>query len=154
MDGFSHQGRVLVVDNYEDWRKTLRRILGSEGFEVQVAQSCQEALGHLSAQPFDLIILDVVLEGSRPQTYDGLRLLQEIEPICNQKGTRVVMLSGYECPEELQEQLQRPCVVAVLNKATVEAGALVTLVQGGVEQARQLRHIMAAQAAGESTTEA
>ncbi len=153
MDGVSHQGRILVVDNYEDWRKTLRRILVSEGFEVQVAQSRQEALGYLHSQPFDLIILDVVLEGSRPQTYDGLKLLQEIEPICAREGTRVVIVSGFDCPEELQEQLQRSCLVATLNKRMIEADALVSLVQRGVEQAQQLRHSTSAQATVHNTTE-
>jgi CheY-like chemotaxis protein len=132
-------GRVLVVDNYPDWRKTLRRILVGEGFDVVLAESRQEALDHLQAGRFDLIILDVVLEGSRPQTYEGLGLLRELEQYCAQEHTRVLMISGFQCPEELQEQLERPCVLKTLDKSTIELDTFVALARQAVRQAREAR---------------
>ncbi|HSJ52741.1 MAG TPA: response regulator [Anaerolineae bacterium] len=133
------KGRILVVDNYEDWRKTLRRLLVGEGFEVELATSRQQALDALRAQVFDLIILDVVLEGNRPRSYEGIGLLQEIEPICDEAGTRVVIVSGFQCPDELRERLARSCVIETLDKQFIEIDALLALVQKGVAQARRAR---------------
>jgi two-component system, OmpR family, response regulator MprA len=60
---------ILVVDDDEGLRKALRRVLASQGFEVEVAGDGAEALSHLRARPFDLVVLDVMMPGS-----DGLEV--------------------------------------------------------------------------------
>ncbi|MBI1881080.1 MAG: response regulator, partial [Chloroflexi bacterium] len=56
------KGRILVVDDLPDWRKTLSGILLDEGYEVQTASSREESLRLLTAGRFHLAILDVRLD--------------------------------------------------------------------------------------------
>jgi two-component system, chemotaxis family, chemotaxis protein CheY len=53
------QVKVLVVDDIEDMRSILRRLLLAMGFEnVRVARNGVEALGVLRSMPIDLVICD------------------------------------------------------------------------------------------------
>ena len=56
--------RVLVVDDDTDIRATVVDILLAEGYEVDSAGSCEEALERLDARAPDVIVLDVQMEGA------------------------------------------------------------------------------------------
>ena len=58
---------VLVVDDDRFLLENLKRLLQREGYSVSTAASGEDALSHLSAQPCDLMILDLNLPGA-----DGL----------------------------------------------------------------------------------
>jgi putative two-component system response regulator len=67
--------RVLVVDDDEQVRDVLGRILGREGYRCTLAAHLAEARTWLARAPFDLILCDVRLpDGS------GLDLVQEVSP--------------------------------------------------------------------------
>jgi two-component system KDP operon response regulator KdpE len=53
--------RVLVVDDEPQIRRALRLVLRANGYEVAEAGSGEAALDALAGQPFDLMILDLVL---------------------------------------------------------------------------------------------
>ena len=53
--------RILVVDNEELARFTIRDILETAGYEVDEATNGNEAIESQSANPFDLIITDIVM---------------------------------------------------------------------------------------------
>mgnify|MGYP000333167180 CR=1 FL=1 len=55
--------RVLVVDDDEAMQFTLREALAARGLESVVVASAEAALEHLQAEEFDLVLLDVKLEG-------------------------------------------------------------------------------------------
>lgn len=65
--------RVLVVDDEPDTRELLRYILEQCEAIVQTAGSAQEALRHLDAQPFDVLISDVGMPDM-----DGLALMRRV----------------------------------------------------------------------------
>jgi len=54
--------RILVVDDEKDLCEILQFNLSSEGFEIEVAYSGEEALGK-SIERFDLLLLDVMMGG-------------------------------------------------------------------------------------------
>ena len=64
-------GRVLLVDDEPELRRTLRRALARYGFEVLEAENGRVALELMRQQPFDVIVSDV-----RMPEMDGLQLLQ------------------------------------------------------------------------------
>ncbi len=82
------EGRVLVVDDEEAIRKTLKQCLEDEGHQVAACESGEEAMALLESQDFDLIMLDVWLPGM-----DGLKVLEEIRRIG--RSEEVVMISGH-----------------------------------------------------------
>lgn len=81
--------RVLVVDDEEGIRKSLRMILSYEGYEVFEAITAEEALNLLEEVPgIDVILLDVKLPG-----LSGLDLLAEIKK--KPLAPEVIMISGH-----------------------------------------------------------
>lgn len=54
-------GRVLVVDDDERLLALVRLALAKDGVDVTVCASATEALRALEQEPFDLVVLDVVL---------------------------------------------------------------------------------------------
>ncbi len=80
--------QLLVVDDEEDIRLSLRGVLEDEGYFVNTAESAEAALEFLEKQTVDLIFLDIWLPGM-----DGLALLDILHkqyPNCP-----VVMISGH-----------------------------------------------------------
>lgn len=68
--------KILVVDDEEKIRQTLRGVLSDEGYEVSEASDGRTALDSLRAERPDLVILDVWL----PEI-DGIALLEEVKRI-------------------------------------------------------------------------
>jgi DNA-binding NtrC family response regulator len=64
---------VLVVDDETEIREGLALLLGSEGYEVALADSAEAALARLEERPFDVVLLDVSLPDR-----NGIELLKEI----------------------------------------------------------------------------
>jgi two-component system response regulator VicR len=65
--------RILVVDDEYDMVDLVRLILEAEGYQVVTATSGREALQKLSAEPCDLLLLDVNMPDM-----DGWQLIQKV----------------------------------------------------------------------------
>jgi PAS domain S-box-containing protein len=68
------RGRILVVDDEESIRYTFRNFLEEEGHETITAASYEEALAFLREMDFDLVFVDIILEGK-----SGLDLLKNAQ---------------------------------------------------------------------------
>jgi two-component system response regulator MprA len=55
--------RVLVVEDDPRLAATLERVLGAEGYDVEVAGDGNAALRRVRDHPFDLVLLDIMLPG-------------------------------------------------------------------------------------------
>lgn len=53
--------RIVVVDDDEALRNTVRRALRLEGYDVEVAANGAEALARLTGLKADLVVLDVLM---------------------------------------------------------------------------------------------
>jgi DNA-binding response OmpR family regulator len=67
------QQRILVVDDEYDMVDLVQLILHAAGYQVATATSGQEALQKLSAENFDLLMLDVNMPDM-----DGWQLIQKV----------------------------------------------------------------------------
>jgi two-component system nitrogen regulation response regulator NtrX len=82
------KARIMIVDDEENIRKSLRMILEYEGYIVVEASSGEDALDLLAVQEMpDLILLDIMLPGK-----DGLGILQELRR--KPYAPDVIMISG------------------------------------------------------------
>lgn len=80
--------RILVIDDEENIRLLYKEELADEGYEVEVAESAEEAMKLIEAQKPDLITLDIRMPG-----VDGiefLRLLRE-----KHRDLPVVIVTAY-----------------------------------------------------------
>ncbi|MFQ5459057.1 MAG: response regulator, partial [Myxococcota bacterium] len=68
------KGRILAVDDEHFFRVLYEDLLGGEGYGVTTAEDGAEAMEILEAQPFDLVILDVIMPGE-----DGVRVAERIK---------------------------------------------------------------------------
>lgn len=78
--------KILVVDDDRELRELLNRYLVENGFYVTTVNDGIEMRQQLSSQPFDLIVLDLMLPGD-----DGLALTQKLR---QQSDVPVIMLSA------------------------------------------------------------
>ncbi|MDH4301821.1 MAG: sigma-54 dependent transcriptional regulator [Nitrospira sp.] len=79
---------ILIVDDEEAIRTSLRSILEDEGYEVSVAATGAEALKIYGTDPPDLMILDIWM----PEM-DGLETLRRVKEFV--PATQVMMISGH-----------------------------------------------------------
>jgi CheY-like chemotaxis protein len=111
-------GRILVVDDDELNRDVLSRRLQGMGHQVTVAASAQAALALLRAQPFDLILLDIMMPGM-----NGLELLRYLKADLLLWPIPVVMISALDDMESIirciesgaEDFLPKPCELALLR---------------------------------------
>ncbi len=79
--------RLLLVDDDQELCELMGQYLKSEGFEVNVANSAEQALPLLQdTGSYDLLIFDIMMPGQ-----SGLDLLQQVRPRIT---TPVIMLTG------------------------------------------------------------
>ena len=91
--------KVLVVEDEEKIAQFLRKGLTEKGYSVEAVKDTDAALDRLSAGAYDLIILDLLLPGSR----DGLELCRELRT----RGVRskILMLTARDTIENKIEGL-------------------------------------------------
>ncbi len=67
---------LLIVEDEETLRESLRRLFVKEGYRVETAPTAEEALKLLEEESFDVIISDIILPGM-----DGIEMLTRIRDI-------------------------------------------------------------------------
>ena len=79
--------RILLVEDHEDTRQILARLLTHWGYNVFAAENLQAGLDQLDRQPIDAIVSDIGLPDR-----SGYELMQELSTT---KGLRGIALSGF-----------------------------------------------------------
>jgi two-component system response regulator CpxR len=80
------RNRILLADDDEELAQLLRDFLEREGFEVALAHTADEALAAARAEPFDALVLDVMMPGR-----SGLDALRELR---RESALPVLMLTA------------------------------------------------------------
>jgi DNA-binding response OmpR family regulator len=101
--------RLLVVDDEDNTRRSLADILRLEGYQVETANGGEAAIQIMSAQDFDLILLDLKMPG-----LDGLDVLRYVArskpalstPLPLQLPPTVIMLTAHGSLESAIEALR------------------------------------------------
>ena len=148
-------GFVLVVDDDAVNRLLLSRALERDGHHVRAVANGLEALQALRDEPFDCVLLDVLM----PEM-DGYQVLEHIRSDPRLRRTPVIMVSALEDIESVvrciemgaDDYLPKP-FDPVLLRARINAGlARKRLDDLEQEYLEQVGHVVAAAAAVESGT--
>ena len=82
-------GKLVVVDDYAPNANGLRDLLTAAGYSVRVAYTGEDALGLISEDPPDLVLVDVVMPGM-----SGVELCREIKARGCTRLTPVILVTG------------------------------------------------------------
>src|SRR5687768_2467018 len=93
MDSMNERPTILVVDDEESIRSALATLLGRGGFTVRAAGDGPSALANLKELPPDLVLLDVVLDETDPNSMGGLDVLRYIRSL--ERFIPVIMLTSF-----------------------------------------------------------
>jgi len=91
--------RLLIVEDEDTLRESLKRVFAREGYEVEVARSAEAALTVIEEQSFDLIITDIILPGM-----DGIELLRR----CREQNPEqlIIVMTAFASLETAVEALR------------------------------------------------
>jgi CheY-like chemotaxis protein len=87
--------RILVVDDNEDMRLTMKLLLEDEGYEVELAANGREALEVQRARPSHVLVTDLFMPDA-----DGFETIERFRKEFPQ--TRIIAMSGGGSKRELR----------------------------------------------------
>jgi DNA-binding NtrC family response regulator len=91
--------RILVVDDEEPLRRLLKKELARKGFHVDTAPDGEEALRLLKGNPFDVILLDILMPGM-----DGITFMKKIKK--DPSSPAIIVLTGGATVETAVEAMK------------------------------------------------
>jgi DNA-binding NtrC family response regulator len=118
--------RILVVDDEPTVCRSIRQVLVRENYEVDMALSGEDALSKEAEQPYDVMIVDLMMPGLSGM--DLLKLLKARNP-----KARIIMVTGYPTMKNTLQSMQLgamdflpkpflPTTLRSLVAAALEAG--------------------------------
>ncbi len=118
--------RILVVDDELTVCKSIRQVLIREDCDVDMAQSGEEALRKEADEPYDVMIVDLMMPG-----LSGLDLLKMLK--ARNPKARIIMVTGYPTMKNTLQAMQLgamdflpkpflPTTLRTLVAAALEAG--------------------------------
>jgi DNA-binding response OmpR family regulator len=104
--------RLLIVDDEQHIRAALVKALSLVGYEADEAASGQEALAMLQAEPYDLMVLDMVLPD-----IEGVDVLRQAHQI--QSDLSIIILTGNASIESAIAAIKSAAVDYLLKPASI-----------------------------------
>jgi DNA-binding NtrC family response regulator len=98
--GEAAPGRILVIDDEPDIRESLRDLLTSENYQVELAANAAEGLRRMETKSYDLVLLDLMMPDK-----SGMQVLEEVRQ--RDRDTPIFMLTAYGSVEVAVEALKR-----------------------------------------------
>lgn len=112
--------RALVVEDDRSWRQILAEILTDHDFQVDTADSLEDAIRHLKSNPHRLAVVDLSLSQKGHSNKDGLQVLQAarlIDPNCKN-----ILLTGFATVELAVAALTEYNAFTFLRKESFNRG--------------------------------
>ncbi|MGD9049532.1 MAG: response regulator [Anaerolineae bacterium] len=132
------RGKILIVEDFADWRELLQGLLQREGYHVESTATLQEAQDHISqASDLDLAVLDIRLVETDEANQDGMRLLGELHE--RRSFTKVIMITGHGTMESQRKAFREFRAFDFFRKEQFDSEEFRQAVREAVEQASHER---------------
>lgn len=105
--------KILLVDDEDRFRTTMRKMLLGQGLDVTDLSSGQAALAILAEQPFDVVVLDL-----RMPSLDGVQTLKAMKQI--DPSLEVIILTGHASLDDAMEIMQLGGTEYLLKPCSLE----------------------------------
>lgn len=132
------RGKILIVEDYTDWRELLSGLLQREGYQVDDVATLEEARNYIDqTKDLDLAILDIRLVEIDETNEEGMRLLGEIY----ERGgfTQVIMITGHGTMESQRKAFREFHAFDFFRKEQFDSEDFRKAVHEAVEQATRER---------------
>jgi len=100
----SNKGTILYVEDNQDNRKLVRRVLEADGYTVDEAENAQEALVYLNTKPPALILMDI----SMPDM-DGYALTAKIKAMPEFTEIPIIAMTANVMRGDRERSLEAGC---------------------------------------------
>ncbi len=100
----AHRYRILLADDQQDIRESLRLLLKNEGYETYAAASPSEALVAIEAREFDAVLMDLNYTRDTTSGREGLDLLTAIQKV--DSTLPVIMMTAWSSLELAVEAMR------------------------------------------------
>ena len=110
------KGRILIIDNLEQWRNALIEICREGDYLADAASTISEALELLNKNFYHLLVADIRMDETDGSNIDGMHLLRELDKSGLDKATKVIMLSAYGTEEQMRSAFRDYKVVDFISK--------------------------------------
>jgi len=120
--------RILIVEDDENIRKTMKNILQQRGYETDTAKTGREAEQKAKAKLYNMALLDIKLPDM-----DGTQLLAKLHK--NTPKMVKIMVTGYPSLENATEALNQGADAYVIKP--VKPAKLLELIQEKLEKQSQ-----------------
>jgi two-component system, NtrC family, response regulator HydG len=107
-EGGMAKGRILLVDDNEDFLDSTKDVLEEEDYDVVTASSGEEAVRRIGEQSFDVVVMDIKMPG-----ISGVESLVEMRKIS--PSIKVIMCTAYIIDSLIRQALAEGAYT-VLNK--------------------------------------
>ena len=107
------QARIIIVDDDENIRKTMKAILEDEGYIVDLAINGNEAIEMTQERAYNIALLDI-----RLPDMEGVELLKLIKD--NVPRTRKIMVTGYPSMQNAITALNKNADAYLVKPVNVE----------------------------------
>jgi DNA-binding response OmpR family regulator len=124
--------RIIIVEDDENIRKTMKNILQQKGYETDTAKTGQEAKQKAEAKFYNLALLDIKLPDM-----EGTQLLAKLHE--NTPQMVKIMVTGYPSLENAMEALNQGADAYVTKP--VKPAKLLALIKEKLEKQRQDENI-------------
>jgi two-component system, NtrC family, nitrogen regulation response regulator NtrX len=132
------RGKILIVEDFADWRELLTGLLQREGHDVRAVDTLQSARDYLATtKDLDLAILDIRLVEPDEENQDGMLLLSEIHQ--HQALTRVIMVTGHGTMETQRKAFREFQAFDFFRKEQFDSEEFRQAVREAVEKAHRDR---------------
>lgn len=92
--------KILVIDDDMQMLELLGQLLEREGYNIQCAESAEDALMAVDRHTPDLIVIDAVLPGA-----DGLALCRQLRRNPKTKNQPILVITGHDSPFDVTDAL-------------------------------------------------
>ena len=93
--------RLLVVDDDENNRDVLKRLLERVGYDIETASGGEQAIAMLRSTKFDVMLLDIVMPGM-----NGFEVLSELKADLEPRQTAVIVISALDEMESVSRCIE------------------------------------------------
>ena len=107
------QARIIIVDDDENIRTTMKTILEDEGYNVDLATTGNEAIEMTEEKAYNIALLDI-----RLPDMEGVELLKLIKD--NVPRTRKIMVTGYPSMQNAISALNKNADAYLVKPVDVE----------------------------------